>query len=102
MSVTTEKPGRRVGRFELLRELGRGAQATVWLAHDARLDREVALKLVNPNADGAEVQEWLHEARAVSRLTHPHIVPVFEADEVDGRAPGRRTALFTTGANRQP
>jgi serine/threonine protein kinase len=85
MSATTEKPGRRVGRFELLRELGRGAQATVWLAHDARLDREVALKLVNPNADGAEIQEWMHEARAVSRLTHPHIVPVFEADEIDGR-----------------
>jgi serine/threonine protein kinase len=85
MTVTAQKPGRRIGRFELLRELGRGAQATVWLGYDARLDREVAIKLLDPGANGAEVQEWLHEARAVSRLTHPHIVPVFEADVVDGR-----------------
>ncbi|MCP5283826.1 MAG: HDOD domain-containing protein [Burkholderiaceae bacterium] len=75
--------GRRVGRFELLRELGRGAQATVWLGHDARLEREVAIKLLDPQAD--DLQTWLHEARAVSRLTHPSIVPVFEADTVDGQ-----------------
>ncbi len=72
--------GRRLGRFSLLRQLGRGAQATVWLGHDERLDREVAIKLLDPGA--AEVQTWLHEARAVSRLTHPNIVPVFEADTV--------------------
>ena len=72
--------GRRVGRFELLRELGRGAQATVWLGHDERLDREVAIKLLDPAAD--DLQAWLHEARAVSRLAHPNIVPVFEADTV--------------------
>lgn len=76
---------RRVGRFELIRQLGRGAQATVWLAHDARLDREVALKLLNADTDSADVQAWLHEARAVSRLTHPNIVPVFEADTLDGQ-----------------
>jgi serine/threonine protein kinase len=75
--------GRKVGRFELMRQLGRGAQATVWLAHDARLDREVAIKLLDPQA--ADLQEWLHEARAVSRLTHPNIVPVFEADTIDGQ-----------------
>ena len=78
--------GRRVGRFELLRELGRGAQATVWLAHDPRLDREVAIKLLNPDTDDAAVQAWLNEARAVSRLTHPNIVPVFEADVIDGQS----------------
>ncbi|MDP1935895.1 MAG: HDOD domain-containing protein [Hylemonella sp.] len=75
----------RLARFELQRELGRGAQARVWLAHDPRLDREVALKLLDPNADAAAVSEWLHEARAVSRLSHPNIVPVFEADEHDGQ-----------------
>lgn len=76
---------RRLGRFHLLRELGRGAQARVWLAHDPQLDREVALKLLNPEADAEALKEWLHEARAVSRLTHPNIVPVFEADDNDGR-----------------
>jgi serine/threonine protein kinase len=78
----------RVGRFELRRVLGKGAQATVWLGFDPRLEREVAVKLMRPSAgaDVAAVNQWLHEARAVSRLTHPHIVPVFEAD-VHGQQP---------------
>ena len=77
--------GRRVGRFVLREELGRGAQATVWLAHDERLEREVALKLLSRDADTLAVTQWLHEARAVSRLSHPNIVPVFEADEHAGQ-----------------
>ncbi|WP_395702921.1 protein kinase domain-containing protein [Aquabacterium sp.] len=79
------RSGRRIGRFKLAEELGRGAQATVWLAHDERLDRDVALKLLSPDADTLAVSQWLHEARAVSRLAHPHIVPVFEADEYEGQ-----------------
>ncbi|MCV2354258.1 HDOD domain-containing protein [Paucibacter sp. B2R-40] len=75
-----------LGRFHLLKKLGEGAQATVWLAHDPRLDRDVALKVLRPGADPLSVDEWLHEARAVSRLTHPHIVPVFEADSQDGQS----------------
>ncbi|HEX6708091.1 MAG TPA: HDOD domain-containing protein [Albitalea sp.] len=72
----------RIGRFEPRRVLGKGAQATVWLAFDPRLEREVALKLMRAasGADAAAVKQWLQEARSVSRLTHPHIVPVFEAD----------------------
>ena len=71
-----------LGRFELKRVLGEGAQATVWLGFDARLEREVAVKLMRADAatDPAAVSQWLQEARSVSRLTHPHIVPVFEAD----------------------
>jgi eukaryotic-like serine/threonine-protein kinase len=75
---------RRVGRFELKSELGRGAQATVWLGHDPRLQRDVAVKIINPDADAAAVAQWLDEARAVSRLAHPNIVPVFEADQDGG------------------
>ncbi len=75
-----------IGRFRVLRELGRGAQATVWLAHDPRLDRDVALKVLVPTADPALVDAGLHEARAVARLMHPHIVPVFEVDQQDGQA----------------
>ncbi|MEO8057123.1 MAG: HDOD domain-containing protein, partial [Burkholderiales bacterium] len=72
----------KLGRFELQRVLGEGAQATVWLGFDARLEREVAVKLMRSDAaaDPAAVNQWLQEARSVSRLTHPHIVPVFEAD----------------------
>ncbi|WP_067062627.1 serine/threonine protein kinase [Roseateles chitosanitabidus] len=75
-----------VGRFKPLRSLGTGAQAVVWLAHDPRLDREVALKVLTQGVDRASVDAWLHEARAVSRLTHPNIVPVFEADMEAGQA----------------
>src|SRR2546423_4550524 len=84
MSAVPTGPSRpsRLGRFELRRILGQGAQATVWLGFDPRLEREVAVKLMRPAAglDAAAVNHWLHEARSVSRLTHPHIVPVFEAD----------------------
>jgi serine/threonine protein kinase len=75
----------RLGRFELKSILGEGAQAVVWLGFDARLEREVAVKLMRPDAaiDTLAVSQWLQEARSVSRLTHPHIVPVFEADMHD-------------------
>ena len=77
-----------LGRFELKRVLGEGAQASVWLGFDKRLEREVAVKLMRAEAaaDPVAVGEWLREARSVSRLTHPNIVPVFEAD-VHGQQP---------------
>ncbi|EHR71304.1 HDOD domain-containing protein,protein kinase family protein [Burkholderiales bacterium JOSHI_001] len=85
-AVAAPAPPLHVGRFRLREVLGQGAQATVWLAHDERLDRDVALKLMAPGAAAVALEPWLHEARAVSRLTHPHIVPVFEADETQGQA----------------
>ena len=71
-----------LGRFELRRILGQGAQSVVWLAFDPRLEREVAIKQMklDQGADEATLDQWLQEARSVSRLTHPGIVPVFEAD----------------------
>ncbi|WP_298829935.1 serine/threonine protein kinase [uncultured Piscinibacter sp.] len=91
----------RLGRFELRRVLGEGAQASVRLAFDARLEREVAVKVISAGADvdPQHITHWLQEARSVSRLTHPNIVPVFEADVQDGRpylvfeyVPGRTLA----------
>jgi serine/threonine protein kinase len=83
-----EKPPASLGRFELKKMLGRGAQATVWLALDPRLQREVAIKLLRPveNQDPSVLEHWLREARHVGRLARPFIVPVFEAD-VQGRQP---------------
>jgi eukaryotic-like serine/threonine-protein kinase len=71
-----------IGRFETRRILGQGAQSTVWLAFDPRLEREVAIKLMRTRhgADTDALAQWLSEARSVSRLAHPSIVPVFEAD----------------------
>jgi serine/threonine protein kinase len=82
-ALATPRPvsSHRAGRFELRRVLGRGAQATVWLGWDPRLEREVAVKVIDPKADSESVARWLDEARAVSRLAHPNIVPVFEADQ---------------------
>jgi serine/threonine protein kinase len=81
-STAPKALARPFGRFELRRVLGEGAQATVWLGFDQRLEREVAIKLMHSDAsvDPVAVGEWLREARSVSRLTHPNIVPVFEAD----------------------
>ncbi|MGA0609228.1 protein kinase domain-containing protein [Caldimonas sp. KR1-144] len=82
MAGFAARPNSRIGRFELLRVLGRGAQSTVWLARDSRLEREVALKLIegDDTATAAALGEGLAEARAVAALNHPHIVAVFEAD----------------------
>jgi len=75
----------RVGRFELRSVLGRGAQATVWLGWDPKLQREVAVKVISASAGAEAINEWLGEARATSSLAHPGIVPVYEADQ-DGQA----------------
>ncbi len=82
IDAKTPPAAQKLGRFELKRVLGKGAQATVWLGFDARLEREVAVKLMHAGAaaDPVAVNQWLQEARSVSRLTHPNIVPVFEAD----------------------
>lgn len=71
-----------LGRFELRRILGHGAQSVVWLAFDPRLEREVAIKMMKmeQGEDPSTMTGWLQEARSVSRLTHPGIVPLFEAD----------------------
>ncbi|MCZ8253444.1 MAG: HDOD domain-containing protein [Hylemonella sp.] len=79
--------GETIGRFQLRRRVGQGGQATVWLAFDPRLEREVAIKLLHPEpgTDAAQVAHWLREARSVSRLTHPNVIPVFEADVHEGQ-----------------
>lgn len=76
---------KQIGRFGIVRELGRGAQSVVYLAHDPRLQREIAIKTLHfDQADQRRNAMLLDEARAVGRLSHPNIVPVFEADEQDG------------------
>jgi hypothetical protein len=74
-----------IGRYALLRELGRGSTATVFLAHDPFAGREVALKLFAhaPGDDGltrgTHRASFLNEAALVGRLQHPHIVALLDA-----------------------
>jgi serine/threonine protein kinase len=80
--VTGLRPFGNLGRFELRRQLGQGAQSTVWLAYDPRMEREVAIKVLRSTAGADEqaIKQWLQEARSVGRVKHPSIVPVYEAD----------------------
>lgn len=75
----------KIGKFDILRVLGKGAQSVVYLAHDAHLQREVAIKSLHlDKRDEARKQALIDEARTVSRLRHPNIVPIFDAGEQDG------------------
>lgn len=76
-----------LGRFELRRLLGQGARAAVWLGYDTHLEREVAVKVLRAQRepDANLMLRWLREARSVSRLNHPNVVPLFEADMADGQ-----------------
>ena len=65
--------------------LGRGGTATVYLAHDLRHDRPVALKVVHPElAASVEAERFLREIRFVARLSHPHILPLHDSGEAGG------------------
>jgi WD40 repeat protein len=74
-----------IGRYRILRELGRGGFGIVFLADDPTMDRRVALKI--PRADAVALPEtrrrFLREAQAAARLDHPNLVPVFDSGEDD-------------------
>jgi serine/threonine-protein kinase len=73
------------GRYRVERELGAGGMATVYLAHDERHDRDVAIKVLHPDLGAALGGErFLSEIRTTARLQHPHILPLLDSGEVDG------------------
>jgi eukaryotic-like serine/threonine-protein kinase len=74
------------GRYSLDREIGRGGMGIVYLAHEVRLDRAVAIKLLPPHSTSSNVrrERFLREARTAARLSHPNIVQIYSVDEVAG------------------
>lgn len=92
----------KIGRFEVRGELGRGAQSVVYLGFDPQLQREIAIKTLHfSRPDPAQNKVLLDEARTVSKMRHPNIVPIFEAGEERGDlylvfeyVPGKNLAEF--------
>jgi serine/threonine-protein kinase len=71
------------GRYRLERELGAGGMATVYLAHDLRHDRQVALKVLRPELRPQSAATVLAEIKTTANL-QPHILPLFDSGQVDG------------------
>ncbi len=78
---------RNIGRFRLLKRIGRGGFGTVFEAYDPELDRMVALKVPRQELleTSTEFQRFTREARNASQLHHPVIVPIFDLCKVDTR-----------------
>ena len=82
----------KLGRFEIIREIGKGAMGVVYLAHDPRIDRKIAIKMIAipPGVSPAEAREARHrfvrEAQAAGRLTHPNIITIYDVVEESDRS----------------
>ena len=72
-------------RYRIERELGQGGMATVYLAHDLRHEREVAIKVLHPDLGAVLGSErFLSEIKTTARLQHPHILPLLDSGAADG------------------
>ena len=86
-SVADSLVGRVIdGRYRVLSHLADGGMASVYVALDARLDRDVALKMMRPGlaTDAVFVERFRSEARSAARLSHPNVVAVYDQGEDDG------------------
>jgi TolB-like protein len=88
IAVADELTGLRAalsGRYVFERELGRGGMATVWLAEDLKNNRAVALKVLRPDLTSVlNAERFVRETKITGRLTHPHILPLFDSDKQNG------------------
>ncbi|MBS0260912.1 MAG: redoxin domain-containing protein [Planctomycetes bacterium] len=77
------QPGRVLGHYRIRRLLGQGTFGSVFAAWDLRLEREVALKVLQRKAADS-LAAVLHEARAAAALNHPHVCTIYAVEEIDG------------------
>src|SRR5262249_40603753 len=75
------------GRYRLVELLGRGGMGEVWRAYDTATNRTVAIKLLPPHlaADEMFVRRFRREAETAAQLNNPHIIPIHNYGEIDGR-----------------
>src|SRR4029453_3694556 len=72
------------GRYRIDRQIGVGGMATVYLAHDLKHDRDVAIKVLNPNLAAAlGAERFVSEIRPIAPLKTPHILPLFDSGSAD-------------------
>jgi WD40 repeat protein len=85
-ATDTVSPMRRLGKFQLLEQVGCGAFGAVWKARDTELERTVALKVPHPSLLGSpeSVERFHREARAAAQLRHPGVVTVHEVVSLEG------------------
>src|SRR5687768_4880765 len=78
--MTTLAAGSRLGQYEIVAPLGAGGMGEVYRAHDAKLDRDVAIKILPPAlaGDPSAMARFEREARAVAALSHPHILAIHD------------------------
>ena len=84
MGATALSPGDRLGPYSIVEPLGAGGMGQVYRAHDSRLGRDVALKIMHRPTDPEAVARFIREARAAGGLNHPNIVSVFDVDTENG------------------
>jgi serine/threonine protein kinase/tetratricopeptide (TPR) repeat protein len=75
----------RVGHFRIVRQIGEGGMGIVFAAHDERLDRPVAIKMIRQAGQAEARERFWREARAAARLNHPNVCQIHDVGEVDGQ-----------------
>ena len=85
MTVQERLANALVGTYRVERELGAGGMATVYLAHDLKHDRDVAIKVLHPDLGAAlGAERFLAEIKTTAKLQHPHILPLLDSGAADG------------------
>ncbi len=79
------EPGKCFGHYEIIEQIGAGGMGEVYLARDKKLDRKVAVKILNEkfSRDESNLQRFVSEAKAASALNHPNILTIYEFGETD-------------------
>ena len=76
-----------LGRYQVIRELGAGGMGTVFLAHDSKLQRDVAIKMLKESTvqDQASIERFKREVKAIAGLSHPNVISLHDFAEENGQ-----------------